>query len=115
MAAVALFAASPACVGFAVQQSRISIVALLILHGGVLALAGGGDAAGGVFPWRSWSLPFRSRARFGRLSCCKLWVIKASSGLAHGAASACCRAAPSSWRRRALPYDVVAPAPRALR
>ncbi|HND61256.1 MAG TPA: EpsI family protein [Opitutaceae bacterium] len=71
-------------VGFAAQQTRVSVVALLIFLWGVLRLGGGkrwGDAA--VFPvaFLMFAIPFNALDSVGFWL--RLWVIKASGGVAH--------------------------------
>ena len=73
-------------VGFAAQQTRVSIIALLIFSWGVLRLGGGarwGRAA--LFPigFMVFAIPFNALDSVGFWL--RLWVIKASAGLAHAA------------------------------
>jgi exosortase len=73
-------------IGFAVQQSRISIVALLLFSWGVLRLAGGKRwGAAALFPlaFLVFAIPLNVLDTVGFWL--RLWVIKASAGLAHGA------------------------------
>jgi exosortase len=71
-------------VGFAAQQARLSVVALLLFTWGVLRLGGGrrwGDAA--MFPlgFLVLAIPFNALDSAGFWL--RLWVIKASGGIAH--------------------------------
>ncbi len=71
-------------VGFAAQQTRLSVVALLIFAWGVLRLGGGRRwGAAAVFPlaFLVFAIPFSALDSAGFWL--RLWVIKASSGLAH--------------------------------
>ncbi|MBS0661907.1 MAG: EpsI family protein [Verrucomicrobia bacterium] len=73
-------------VGFAAQQTRVSVVALLVFLWGVLRLGGGkrwGDAA--VFPvaFLAFAIPFNALDSVGFWL--RLWVIKASGAVAHAA------------------------------
>ena len=73
-------------VGFAAQQARISVVALLLFAWGMLRLGGGrrwGRAA--MFPlgFLVLAIPFNALDSAGFWL--RLWVIKASAGLAHAA------------------------------
>ncbi len=70
--------------GFAAQQTRVSIIALLVFTWGVLRLAGGrrwGRAA--VFPlgFMVFAIPFDALDSVGFWL--RLWVLQASTGLAH--------------------------------
>lgn len=73
-------------VGFAAQQARVSIVALLIFVWGLLRLGGGprwGRAC--LFPvaFLAFAIPFNALDSLGFWL--RLWVIEASTAIAHGA------------------------------
>ena len=71
-------------VGFAAQQTRVSIIALLVFTWGVLRLGGGGRwGRAAVFPlaFMIFAIPFNALDSVGFWL--RLWVIKASAGLAH--------------------------------
>ena len=71
-------------VGFAAQQTRLSVVALLIFAWGVLRLGGGRRwGAAAVFPlaFLVFAIPFSALDSAGFWL--RLWVIQASAGLAH--------------------------------
>ena len=71
-------------VGFAAQQARVSVVALLLFSWGVLRLGGGRRwGAAAVFPlgFLVLAIPFNALDSAGFWL--RLWVIKASAGLAH--------------------------------
>ncbi len=73
-------------VGFAAQQARISVVALLLFTWGVLRLGGGRRwGAAAMFPlgFLVLAIPFNALDSAGFWL--RLWVIKASAGLAHAA------------------------------
>ena len=73
-------------VGFAAQQARISVVALLLFTWGVLRLGGGRRwGAAAMFPlgFMVLAIPFNALDSAGFWL--RLWVIKASAGLAHAA------------------------------
>jgi len=73
-------------VGFAAQQARISAVALLLFAWGVLRLGGGRRwGAAAMFPlgFLVLAIPFNALDSAGFWL--RLWVIKASAGLAHAA------------------------------
>src|SRR5882724_7460778 len=72
--------------GFAVQQARISILALLLFSWGVLALGGGPRwrrAAAFPLAFMVFAIPLNVLDSLGFWL--RLWVIKASSGIAHAA------------------------------
>ena len=72
--------------GFAAQQARVSIVALLLFTWGVLRLGGGRRwGAAAMFPlgFLVLAIPFNALDSAGFWL--RLWVIKASAGLAHAA------------------------------
>ena len=72
--------------GFAAQQARVSIVALLLFAWGVLRLGGGRRwGAAAMFPlgFMVLAIPFNALDSAGFWL--RLWVIKASAGLAHAA------------------------------
>ena len=73
-------------VGFAAQQARVSVVALLLFSWGVLRLGGGRRwGAAAMFPlgFLVLAIPFNALDSAGFWL--RLWVIKASAGLAHAA------------------------------
>ena len=73
-------------VGFAAQQARLSVVALLLFTWGVLQLGGGRRwGAAALFPlgFLVLAIPFNALDSAGFWL--RLWVIKASAGLAHAA------------------------------
>ncbi len=73
-------------VGFAAQQARVSVVALLLFTWGVLRLGGGRRwGAAAMFPleFLVLAIPFNALDSAGFWL--RLWVIKASTGLAHAA------------------------------
>jgi len=73
-------------VGFAAQQARVSVVALLLFTWGVLRLGGGRRwGAAAMFPlgFLVLAIPFSALDSAGFWL--RLWVIKASAGLAHAA------------------------------
>lgn len=84
-AAVAMVAALALhALGFAAQQTRVSIVALLLFIWGVLRLGGGRRwGAAAMFPlgFMVFAIPFNVLDSAGFWL--RLWVIKASTGLAH--------------------------------
>ncbi len=70
--------------GFAAQQARVSAIALLLGVGGVVRLAGGrrwGAAAAFPLAYMIFALPFDALDSAGFWL--RLWVIRASAGLAH--------------------------------
>jgi EpsI family protein len=72
--------------GFAVQQARLSILALLLFTWGVLRLGGGrrwSDAAAFPLAFLVFAIPLNVLDSVGFWL--RLWVIKASAGLAHAA------------------------------
>ena len=72
--------------GFAAQQTRVSIVALLVFAWGVLRLAGGrrwGGAAAFPLGFLVFAIPLNVLDSAGFWL--RMWVIDASAGLAHGA------------------------------
>ncbi|MDB6167539.1 MAG: eight transrane protein EpsH, partial [Verrucomicrobia bacterium] len=72
--------------GFAAQQTRLSIIALLVFAWGVLRFGGGrrwGDAARFPLGFLVFAIPFNALDSVGFWL--RLWVIKASAGLAHAA------------------------------
>ena len=72
--------------GFAAQQARVSVVALLLFTWGVLRLGGGRRwGAAALFPlgFMVLAIPFNALDSAGFWL--RLWVIKASAGLAHAA------------------------------
>jgi exosortase len=73
-------------VGFAAQQARISVVALLLFTWGVLRLGGGRRwGAAAMFPLGFMVLAIPINALDSAGFWLRLWVIKASAGLAHAA------------------------------
>lgn len=73
-------------IGFAAQQARVSVVALLLFTWGVLRLGGGRRwGAAAMFPlgFLVLAIPFNALDSAGFWL--RLWVIKASAGLAHAA------------------------------
>lgn len=73
-------------VGFAAQQARVSVVALLLFTWGALRLGGGRRwGAAAMFPlgFMVLAIPFNALDSAGFWL--RLWVIKASAGLAHAA------------------------------
>lgn len=72
--------------GFAAQQARVSIVALLLFAWGVVALAGGrrcADAARFPLAFLVFAIPINVLDSVGFWL--RMWVIEASTALAHGA------------------------------
>ncbi len=73
-------------VGFAAQQARLSVVALLLFTWGVLRLGGGRRwGAAAMFPLGFLVLAIPVNALDSAGFWLRLWVIKASAGLAHAA------------------------------
>ena len=73
-------------VGFAAQQARVSVVALLLFTWGVLRLGGGRRwGAAAMFPLGFLVLAIPVNALDSAGFWLRLWVIKASAGLAHAA------------------------------
>ncbi len=82
-AAAAVFGLALHALGYAVEQARISIVALLVFAWGVLALAGGrrwGRAAAFPLAFLVFAIPFNALDSIGFYL--RLWVIDAVHGLA---------------------------------
>lgn len=72
--------------GFAAQQARVSIIALLLFGWGVLRLAGGrrwGRAAAFPLAFMVFAIPLNALDSAGLWL--RMWVVDASTGLAHGA------------------------------
>ena len=73
-------------VGFAAQQARVSVLALLLFTWGVLRLGGGRRwGAAAMFPLGFMVLAIPVNALDSAGFWLRLWVIKASAGLAHAA------------------------------